>query len=217
MKLYQAEWCPFSHRVRAKLTELGIDYELVNVPASSNKRGDLEKVAGTTAIPVLVDGQNVISDSDEALFYLEKKYGAKPDELKLHYRELSPTIYGTLPFGVDEAIARLREALAEADIEVLQELDLSSALERQGAYKVLIAADLEFLRLAAEANPGAATLALLKIAVYEEDGLSRVDAVEPEKGASQIRSPQLNDRGLELRKRFIKTIKTLERAGAEFC
>src|SRR5215211_5936484 len=189
MKLYQAEWCPFSHRVRAKLTELGIDYELVNVPASSKKRRDLEKVAGTTTIPVLVDGQNVISDSDEALSYLEKKYGAKPDELELHHRELSPTIYGTLPFGVDEAIARLREALAEADIEVLQELDLSSALERQGAYKVLIA-------------------------VYEEDGSSRVDAVEPEKGVGQIRSPQLNDRGLELRKRFIKTIKSLERADA---
>jgi glutaredoxin len=30
MRLYQAEWCPFSHRVRAKLTELGIDYEIVN-------------------------------------------------------------------------------------------------------------------------------------------------------------------------------------------
>jgi uncharacterized protein (DUF302 family) len=145
---------------------------------------------------------------------LEKKYGAKPDELELHHRELSPTIYGTLPFGVNEAIARLREALAEADIKVLQELDLSSALGRQGAYKVLIAADLEFLRLAAEAKPGAATLALLKIAVYEEDGSSRVDAVEPEKGVGQIRSPQLNDRGLELRKRFIKTIKSLERADA---
>jgi glutaredoxin 3 len=214
MKLYQAEWCPFSHRVRAKLTELGIDYELVNVPASSKQRRDLEKVAGTTAIPVLVDGQNVISDSEEALSYLEKKYAAKPDELELHHRELSPTIYGTLPFGVDEAIELLCEALAETDIEVLQELDLSSALERQGAYKVLIAADLEFLRLAAEANPGAATLALLKIAVYEEGGSSRVDAVEPEKGAGQIRSPQLNDRGLELRKRFIKTIKSLQRVDA---
>jgi glutaredoxin/uncharacterized protein (DUF302 family) len=212
MKLYQAEWCPFSHRVRAKLTELGIDYELVNVPASSKKRGDLEKVAGTTAIPVLVDGQRIISDSGEALSYLEQEYGAEPDELELHHRELSPTVYGTLPFVVEEATERLREALAKADIEVLQELNLSSALERQGAYKVLIAADLEFLRLAAEASPGAATLALLKIAVYEEDGSTRVDAVEPEKGASQIRNPKLNDRGLELRKRFIRTIKRLERA-----
>ena len=214
MKLYQAEWCPFSHRVRAKLTELGIDYQLINVPASSKKRRDLEKVAGTTAIPVLVDGQNVISNSDEALSYLEKKYGAKPEELELHHRELSPTVYGALPFGVDEATERLRGALGEAGIEVLEELDISSALGRRGAYKVLIAADLEFLRLAAEAKPGAATLALLKIAVYEEDGSSRVDAVEPEKGVGQIRSPQLNDRGLELRKRFIKTIKSLERADA---
>jgi hypothetical protein len=39
-----------------------------------------------------------------------------------------------------------------------------------------------------------------------------VDAVEPEKGASQIRNPQINDRGLELRKRLIKIIKRLERA-----
>jgi glutaredoxin 3 len=214
MKLYQAEWCPFSHRVRAKLTELGIDYELVNVPASSKKRGDLEKVAGTRAIPVLVDGERVISDSNEAISYLEHEYQADPDELKLHSRELSPTVYGTLPFGVDDAAGRLREALREADIELIEELDLSSIMGRSGTYKVLIAADLEFLRLAAEANPGAATLALLKIAVYEEDGSTHVDAVEPEKGAGQIRDPQLNDRGLELRKRFIKTIKGLERADA---
>jgi glutaredoxin 3 len=215
MKLYQAEWCPFSHRVRAKLSELGIDYELINVPASSKKRKALERVAGTTAIPVLVDGQKVISDSDEALSYLEKQYEAEPGELELHHRELSPTVYGTLPFGVEEATERLREALAEADIEVLQELDISSALGRQGAYKVLIAADPEFLRLAAEANPGAATLALLKIAVYEEDGSTRLDALEPEKGAAQIRNPQLNDRGLELRKRFINMTKRLERADTQ--
>ncbi len=214
MRLYQAEWCPFSHRVRAKLTELGVDYELVNVPASSKKRGDLEKLAGTAAIPVLVDEGRIISDSNEAISYLEKEYGADPDELEVHRRELSPTVYGTLPFGIDEAVGRLREALEESNIEVLQELDLSSALERRGAYKVLIAADPTFLRLAAEANLGAATLALLKVAVYEEDGSTRVDAVEPEKAAGQIRSSQLNDRGLELRKRFIKMIKGLERADA---
>ncbi len=105
----------------------------------------------------------------------------------------------------------MREALQEADIEVLEELDLSPLLGRGGAYNVLLAVDREFVRIAAEANPGAATLALLKIAVYDEDGLTRVDAIEPEKGVGQIRAPKLNDRGLELRKRFIKTIKALER------
>jgi glutaredoxin/uncharacterized protein (DUF302 family) len=214
MRLYQAEWCPFSHRVRAKLTELGIDYEAVNVSASGKKRAELEALAGTSAIPVLVDGERVITDSGEAISYLEQKYEADPEELKLHRRELSPTVYGTVPFGVDEAIRRLRGALRDAGIEVLEKLDLSPVVGRSGTYRVLLAAEPEFMRLAAEANPGAATLALLKIAVYEDDGLTRVDAIEPEKGAGQIRDSELNDWGLELRKRFIKTIKDFERADA---
>ena len=153
MKLYQAEWCPFSHRVRAKLTELGIDYEVVNVSASARERRELEEIAGTKAIPVLVDGERVISDSGEAISYLEEKYEADPEELKLHRRELSPTVYGTLPFGVEEAAERLREALGEADIEVLEELDLSQLLGTGGTYRVLLAVDREFARLAAEAKP----------------------------------------------------------------
>jgi glutaredoxin/uncharacterized protein (DUF302 family) len=214
MKLYQAEWCPFSHRIRAKLTELGVDYEAVNVPASAKQREELEEVAGTRAIPVLVDGEKVISDSGEAISYLERKYGpADSQELELHRRELSPTVYGAVPFGVDEAVGRLREALEGVGMEVIDVLDLSPFLDGQGPYKVLLAVDGEFLRLAAGANRGAAALAVLKVAVYEEGGATRVDAVEPEKEAAQVRDPAVNERGLELRKRFIRAVKALERAG----
>ena len=213
MRLYQAEWCPFSHRVRAKLTELGIDYETINVPASTKKRDELEEVAGTRSIPVLVDGERVITDSGEAISYLERNYEADPEELEVHRRELSSTVYGTLPFGVDEAVERLREELAGAGIEVLEDLDLTPYLGGE-AHRVVIALDREFMRLAAEANPGAAALALLKISVHEVDGLTRVDAIEPEKEAAQIRDPAVNDRGLELRKRFIRTVKTLERSAS---
>ena len=209
MRLYQAEWCPFSHRVRAKLTELGLDYEAVNVSASAKNRAELEAVAGTRAIPVLVDGERLITDSGEAISYLEQNYETDPGERELHRRELSPTVYGTLPFEVEEAVRRLREALRDVGIEVLEELDLSATLGTKGAYRGLLAVDGEFSCLAAGANPGAATLALLKIAVYDDDGLTRVDVVEPEKGVGQIRAPDLNDRGLELRKRFIRTVKAL--------
>jgi glutaredoxin len=214
MRLYQAEWCPFSHRVRAKLTELGIDYEIVNVSASPQRRTELEEVAGTKAIPVLVDGERVITDSSEAISYLEQKHAPDPEELKLHRLELSPTVYGTLPFGVGEAADRLREELEGAGIEVLEDLDLTPFLGGEAAYRVLLAVDRELLELAAAANPGAAALALLKLSIHEENGLTRVDAVEPEKAAGQIRDPVVNDRGLELRKRFIKTIKALERSGS---
>ncbi len=212
IKLYQAEWCPFSHRIRAKLTELGIEYEAVNVSASAEKRAELKEITGNSTIPVLADGEKVFSDSSEILSYLEEEYETNPEELELHQRELSPTIYGASPFAVDETLARLREALQEADVEIIDELDLSSLLDAERTYKVLLAADREFLQLAADANLGAATLALLKVAVYEEDGVTRVDAVEPEKAAAQIRNSGVNERGLELRKRFIKVTKDLKHA-----
>jgi glutaredoxin 3 len=213
IKLYQAEWCPFSHRIRAKLTELGIDYEAVNVSASAEKRAELKEITGKSTIPVLADGEKVFSDSSEILSYLEEEHQSGHEDLNLHQRELSPTIYGTLPFAVDETLARLREALQEADIEVIDELDLSSFSDGGRTYKVLLAADRKFLRLAAGANLGATTLALLKVAVYEEDGVTRVDAVEPEKAAAQIRDSEVNERGIELRKSIIGIIKALERAG----
>ena len=215
IKLYQAEWCPFSHRIRAKLTELRIEYEAVNVSASAEKRAELKEITGNSTIPVLADGEKVFSDSSEILSYLEEEYETNPEELELHQRELSPTIYGASPFAVDETLARLREALQEADVEIIDELDLSSLLDGERAYKVLLAADREFVQLAAGANLGAATLALLKVAVYEEDGVTRVDAVESEKAAAQVRNSEVNERGLELRKRFIKVIKALERAGVQ--
>ncbi|MDP8926478.1 MAG: glutathione S-transferase N-terminal domain-containing protein [Actinomycetota bacterium] len=212
IKLYQAEWCPFSHRIRAKLTELGIDYEAVNVSASAEKRAELKEITGNSTIPVLADGEKVFSDSSEILSYLGEEYESGPEELKLHQRELSPTIYGTLPFGIDETVGRLREALQEAEVEIIDELDLSSLLDGERTYKVLLAADREFLQLAAGANLGAATLALLKVAVYEQDGETRVDAIEPEKAAAQIRNSEVNERGLDLRKRFIRVIKALKHA-----
>jgi uncharacterized protein (DUF302 family) len=132
----------------------------------------------------------------------------------LHHRELSPTIYGASPFAVDETLARLREALQEANVEIIDELDLSSLLDGEMAYKVLLAVDREFLQLAAGTNLGAATLALLKVAVYEKDGVTRVDAIEPEKAAAQVRNSEVNERGLELRKRFIKVTKDLKHANS---
>jgi glutaredoxin 3 len=214
IKLYQAEWCPFSHRIRAKLTELGIDYEAVNVSVSAEKRAELEEITGNSTIPVLADEEKVFSDSGEILSYLEEEYTPDPEELELHQRELSPTIYGVSPFAIDETLPRLREALQKAEIEIIDELDLSSLLDGERTYKVLVAVDREFLRIAADANLGAATLALLKVAVYEEDGVTRIDAIEPEKAAAQIRSSEVNERGLELRKRFIQVTKDLKHANA---
>jgi glutaredoxin 3 len=73
MELYQAEWCPHSHKVRQRLTELGIDFMARQVTADPDVREEMKRVTGTNEIPVLVtdDGQTIRGD-DDILQYLER-------------------------------------------------------------------------------------------------------------------------------------------------
>lgn len=54
LQLFQTEWCPSSHRVRQRLTELGLDYVTRQVPAEKTQRQSLRSVAGADGIPTLV-------------------------------------------------------------------------------------------------------------------------------------------------------------------
>lgn len=75
--LYQAEWCGYCARVRAKLTDLLLDYKVVNVPPSHALRTVVREVSGQTSIPVMVDGDVVLDDDDDIIPYLERTYGQK--------------------------------------------------------------------------------------------------------------------------------------------
>ena len=79
MELYQAEWCPHSHKVRQRLTELGIDITLRQVPADPDDRDELRRVADTDEIPVLVgsDGEPRCGE-DEIFDYLDE-FDERPD------------------------------------------------------------------------------------------------------------------------------------------
>ena len=64
IELYQAEWCPHSHRVRQRLTELGLDFVARQVPVDPAERAELEGATGRRSIPTLVldDGSVVGGD-----------------------------------------------------------------------------------------------------------------------------------------------------------
>jgi glutathione S-transferase len=79
MDLYQAEWCPHSHKVRQKLTELGLDFTARQVAADPGERGELERRVGTNEIPVLVpDGGDPVCGEDHILEYLGR-FDERPD------------------------------------------------------------------------------------------------------------------------------------------
>jgi glutathione S-transferase len=73
VELYQAEWCPHSHAVRQRLTELGVDFTARQVPADPDEREEMRRRVGTSSIPVLVpDGGEPVCGEDDILDYLRR-------------------------------------------------------------------------------------------------------------------------------------------------
>jgi len=80
IELYQAEWCPHSHRVRQRLTELGVDFVARQVAADPAERTAMERATGRRSIPTLVlaDGV-VVSGDDEILAALDRRFTETPE------------------------------------------------------------------------------------------------------------------------------------------
>lgn len=73
MKLFQFSYSPFAAKVRICLQLKQLACEVVDVPYT--QRGELVKVSGGVGVPVLVDGDTVVTDSPRITAYLETKGG----------------------------------------------------------------------------------------------------------------------------------------------
>ena len=67
LELWQTEWCPASRRVRQRLTELGIDYLIHQVPVEKEQRHTLLRATGTDTIPALVFDNGEITVGEETI------------------------------------------------------------------------------------------------------------------------------------------------------
>jgi glutathione S-transferase len=80
LELYQTEWCPASRRVRERLTELGLDYLVHQVPVERESRTALLAATGVDTIPALLleDGEAVVGEEGiEA--YLDERFDEPAD------------------------------------------------------------------------------------------------------------------------------------------
>ena len=77
MKLYHHPLSGHAHRARLFLSLIGLPHELVEVDlqAGAHKQPDFLKMNPFGQVPVLVDGDVFISDSNAILVYLAKKAG----------------------------------------------------------------------------------------------------------------------------------------------
>jgi glutaredoxin len=84
LTLWQAEWCPYSSRVRETLTELRVDFVARQVAADKVNRDAMREETGADEIPLLVleDGTQ-IGDWKEAIAHLTSTY-PRPDDADRH-------------------------------------------------------------------------------------------------------------------------------------
>ena len=71
MRLFHTEWCPECMLVREKLAERGIPYESVIVPDLRPFRKKVYEVSGQYYVPVLEDGEKVLTETQDILTYLD--------------------------------------------------------------------------------------------------------------------------------------------------
>ncbi|MGD9852087.1 MAG: glutathione S-transferase N-terminal domain-containing protein [Nitrospirales bacterium] len=73
MKLYHVEWCPDCEVVRRKLEEYEFFYDHEIVEDARPLRTKVHEVSGQYYVPVLVDGETVLTETYDIIAYLDKK------------------------------------------------------------------------------------------------------------------------------------------------
>jgi glutaredoxin/uncharacterized protein (DUF302 family) len=180
LTLYQAEWCPYCHRVRQVMTELGLTHTTVNVPAERDERAEVIAISAQPGIPTLQDGDKVLSDSDEIVEYLRATY-PEPSDAEQHAAQGAWRAAGLVSLPPQAALAHLRELLADKGFKIVAEIAGSEINERLPDDYVLLEVTVPVAAVKVlELDPLAPSAVLLPMAVVPTgDGGSVVATADP--------------------------------------
>ncbi len=179
LTLRQVEWCPYCHMVRQVMTELGLTYVTVNVPARREERAELLALTGQAVVPALQDGDRVVVGSARVIAHLRASYPAPadaPDHLVAgRYRSAA-----TSPLGHAAARSRLRELLAGHGLAVFAEVDGASIAGGLPVdYTLLMVGVPAAATKAFAIDPAMPAAVALPVAVYAVDGGCALAAPDP--------------------------------------
>lgn len=179
LTLYQVEWCPYCHIVRQAMTELGLTYITVNVPARREERAELVALTDQAAVPALQDGDRLVIGTGDIVEYLHAMYPA-PEDAADHaasgrYRSAAATSLASRA-----ALARLKGLLEANGLAVIAEIDGADIAARlSGEYTLVLVGVAAAAVKAFELDPGMPAAMALPIAVYPVEGGSALAAPDP--------------------------------------
>jgi glutaredoxin len=210
LTLYQSEWCFYSHRVRQVLTELGLTYMAVNVPAAREDRAELMAIAGQDSAPVLTDGDKVFGDSDEIIEYLRATYPA-PEDADEHAAmgAWRGAMMASLPPRA--ALARLRELLEERGFVILAQVKGPKINERLPKEYVILQVTVPVAAVKTlDIDPLAPVAMMFPIAVIPtEDGKSVIASADPVGQVWLYGEPELRNVQAAVKKRLNELLSEL--------
>ena len=207
--LYQAEWCPYCHRVRQVLTELGLTHVAVCVVAKPDDRGDLRAVSGQKGIPVLVDGERTIAGSDEIIEYLRGAYPPAADADKHEQAGFFRYVLET-DMGPADALTHLKNALADQRIDVLSETAITPKEGDATATYVLLQGTVPFaVAMDLSVDPSVPSALVIPMAVYPIESGSQITITDPYVGVWLFGETALLKTAGKLRERVKKLFEAL--------
>jgi glutaredoxin len=207
--LYQVEWCQHCHRVRQTLTELGLTYTAVNVPFDRTARHEVHVASGQEGVPVLVDGETVLTTSDDIIKHLRATYPAA-DDADQHatmgdFRWL--LVLKTTPA---KALTKLKKRLAREGFTFVQETrgpELSPSLPAD--YVLLHVAVPAAAAKAAALDASVASAMTTPLAVYPVERGTAIAVVRPLAGFWLFGDPELLQLSAAVTERMVKVLEAL--------
>ena len=76
LMLFHVDWCPDCIVVCRKLDELGLAYDSIIVPDIRSMRKQVHAVSGQYYVPVLKDGDLILTETEDILAYLDSRAGS---------------------------------------------------------------------------------------------------------------------------------------------
>lgn len=207
--LYQVEWCQYCHRVRQTLTELGLTYTAVNVPFERSARHEVLEASGQDGVPVLVDGETVLTTSDDIIKHLRATYPAAADADQHatmgDFRWL--LVLKTTPA---KTLAKLKKRLAHEGFTFVREtrgLEIDKRLPDD--YVLLHVAVPVAAVKAAAVDASVASAMTTPIAVYPVKSGTAIAVVQPLAGFWLFGDPELLKLSAVLMERMVKVLEAL--------
>jgi glutathione S-transferase len=137
IELYQKEGCPYSHAVRSKLTELGLDFVAHSVPDEQPlKHEQLTRAGGRDQVPFLIDHSSGVKlyESAAILSYLDRTYGPAERDRKDWLESFAKRLDHEVRKRAEPVAWRLRSPIIRAQLAQRRAQDVIETLRGTWQY-----------------------------------------------------------------------------------